>query len=101
MKLFVRSPGITALGVAEYVWKNCCIGAKISACGSLLQAAPIVWSCCFCAFTGSGFPAASHRKGSRTKPAPDALVEYGLKIWRRKLGFVLVKSPAISAAVGA
>jgi hypothetical protein len=52
---------------AAYFCKNCCIGANISAGGSLLQGVPMVWSCCFCAFTGSGLPDASQRKGSLAK----------------------------------
>ena len=74
-KLFCASP--LKFGTGEYVWKNFCIGAKISACGILRQIVP-VWACWFCAFTGSGLPAASQRNGSRTKLAPTCLVEYGL-----------------------
>ncbi len=61
LREIVRRVSEKDLDVAEYVWKNCCIGAKISACGILKHSEPMVWSCCFCAFTGSGLPAASQR----------------------------------------
>src|SRR5947207_1092549 len=97
-KLFLPV-GSTMFGVGEYVWKNCCIGPKIRAWGILLQTEPVVWLCCFVASTARGFPAASQRKASRTKLAPDGRVEYGLNICFLKLPLVFVKSPAISAAV--
>src|SRR5579859_1326995 len=91
IKLTVGLLGSEKFGVVAYFWKNCCMGAKISACGILLQATlpaggapPGVNWYSWPAMSGNGLPAASQRNWSRTKvtlgSAPTARVEYGLKI---------------------